>query len=226
MRVLKLRAEPALVKVLQEFKMFLSRDVDEENADPLNVTSELEGLVQEPNSEITEMDFTETFRFYKAVREKLVYIFPMQTTHKCKYSSGTHLRHLRAREAPEPKDFWVSNTDRLTNIVSGQLLEGTFTPDEENVFLQFEKHAMIHPASFQADQRNHQIKDFMSRGMYIWHPPPSESESSDEFDFDMDDYEYDWDREVSTLGEQANQARPQVIIYKFIIKTVIIIYNS
>jgi len=211
MRVMKMRAEPALVKVCQEFKTFLSRDAEEENADPLNVTAELEGLVHEPNNEVTEDDLTETFRFYKKVRKELVYIFPMQTTHKCKYASGTHIQHLRAREAPEPKDFWVANTDRLTNIASGQLLEGTFTADEEAEFIQYEKHTMIHPASFQADQGNHEIKDFMSRGMYIWRPPPSESESSDEFDFEMDDYEYDWEQEVSSLGQQADQARPQVL---------------
>ena len=69
---------------------------------------------------------------------------------------------------------------------------------------------MIHPASFQADQTNHQIKDFVSRGMYIWRPPPESEESSDEFDFDMDDYEYDWDQEVNSLNDQANRARPQV----------------
>ena len=102
MRVLKMKAEPAQIKVIQELKIFLGQDDDEDESDPLNITAELEGLVHEPNTPITEADLTETFRFFKRFRKDLVHVFPMQTSHKCKYASGTHLQHLRAREAPEP----------------------------------------------------------------------------------------------------------------------------
>ena len=208
MRVLKLKADQALVKVLHEIKIFLSKDVEEGEFDPLNVTEDLEGLVQEPNNEVVEEDLTETYRYFKKFRDELVYVFPMQTSHKCKYATGTHIKHLRAREAPEAKDFWVANTAKLTNCTSGQLLEGYYTPEEEAEIAQYEKHAMFHPAS---NSSNHtDVTDFVRRGLYVWHPPATPSESSDEFDFEMDDYEYDWDAEVNTLGEMANAARPQV----------------
>ena len=183
--------------------------------DPLNVTTELEGLVLEPNTEITDDDFTETLRFFKKFRKQLVHVFPMQTSHKCRYASGTHIKHLRAREAPEAKDFWVANTARLTNIASGQLLEGDYTPEEEIELMQYEKYSMLHPATNQAQQQSEAITDFVRRGMYIYRPPPTPSESSDEFDFDMDDYEYDWDREVDSLGHMANAVRPQVSLFCF-----------
>ena len=209
MRVMKMKADQAMERVLREFKLFLSKDAEDGDEDPLNITAELESLVHEPNNEVTEDDLTETFRFFKKFRRELVYVFPMQTSHKCRYSTGTHLTHLRAREAPEPKDFWTANTERLTNISSAQLLEGFYTPEEEAEIIQFEKHAMMHPASTQADQRNFGITNFVQSGAYIWRPT-SPAESSDEFDFEMDDYEYDWDQEVNTLEDLANQARPQV----------------
>ena len=179
MRVLKMRADQALLKVLEEFKIFLSKDVEDGDIDPLNITAELEGLVNTPNNEVTENDLTETFRFFKKFQKDLTYVFPMQTSHKCRYASGTHLTHLRAREAPEPKDFWTANTERLTNCVSSQLLEGFFTLEEEAELIQFEKHAMLHPASQQADQRDYNISDFLQRGMYVWRPASTSSESSD-----------------------------------------------
>ena len=217
MRVMKLKAEQAMAKVLHEFKIFLSKDVEEGDEDPLNVTAEIESLVLEPNSGVTEEDLTETFSFFKKFRKELVYVFPMQTSHKCRYSTGTHLTQLRNREVPEPKDFWTTNTEKLTNISSAQLLEGFVTPEEEAELIQYEKHAMLHPASIQADQRNFNIANFVQNGLYTWRPPATPSESSDEFDFEMDDYEYDWDREVNSLDGLANQVRPQVSNLKVLI---------
>ena len=168
-RVFKITMEEALVKVLLEFKLYLGQEDTEVELDPLNVTAELERLGQDPSSNIQPADFGATFEFFKRLKRKMIKMVPMQTTAKCRYSSGTDLKHLATsprHEVPELKTFWVTNTERLTNVASQQIQMGVFSVEEEEEIRQHEKFSMLHPASFQSDQSaTLDCTDFVRQGL-------------------------------------------------------------
>jgi len=163
--------EEALVKVLLEFKLYLGQEETEEEWDPLNVTAEIERLSRDSDSDlnIQPADFGATFEFFKRLKRKMIKMVPMQTTSKCRYSSGTDLKHLATaprHEVPELKTFWVTNTERLTNVASQQIQSGVFTLEEEDEIRQHEKFSMLHPASFQCDQSSTlDCTDFVRKGL-------------------------------------------------------------
>lgn len=206
----KITLEEALVKVLLEFKLYLGQEETEVELDPLNVTAEVERLGQDPDSHIQPADFGATFEFFKRLKRKMIRMVPMQTTSKCRYSSGTDLKHLATsprHEVPELKTFWVANTERLTNVASQQIQMGVFSVEEEEEIRQYERFTMLHPASFQNDQSSTlDCTDFVRQGLSQMRQQTIDSD--EDLEFSGSDSEDRLDS-INSEGPENNAAKAQ-----------------
>ena len=211
-----LTLEEALVKVLQEFKLYLGQEETEVELDPLNVTAEVERLGQDPDSKVRPEDFGATFEFFKRLKAKMIKMVPMQTTSKCRYSSGTDLKHLASsprHEVPELKTFWVANTERLTNVATQQILEGSYTLEEEQEIAQYEKYVMLHPANLQGDQSaSLDCTDFVRQGLSQMRQRTIDSD--EDLDFSGSESDDEWEGDLKDLDQTediGSSSKPQLV---------------
>ena len=169
-----------MVKVNEELNAFFLNKEDQED-DPLNVTADAHDLLDDQRQDISLADLGETYSFFQDFKRRMVREIPMQTTLKCRYASGTDLKHLRSNEVPEMKNFWVANAERLANVATQQMQEGCYSTQEEAEFIQYEKHVMLHPASLQTDQSSFDCADLVRQSILAL------DESEDEFAFSETD---------------------------------------